>query len=117
MSTFKGWEASGRTFDAIVSAECRHWVDPVAGATKAAAVLRPRGLLAVFWNTGQPAAIDGIRAADALDEPEHWRFECAQSYTREEWLDALQTSGSAVAESKLSGLLERVGGAIDARPR
>ena len=116
VSTFEAWDAAGRTFDAVVSGESWHWVDPVAGATKAAEVLRPRGLLAVFWNTGQPAAgldeafaevyrrvlpdslvsrlgktaieeahsamcanaIDGIRATDAFDEPEQWRFEWAR---------------------------------------
>ena len=31
-------------------------MDPVAGAAKAAEVLRPGGRLAVFWNTGQPPA-------------------------------------------------------------
>lgn len=151
VSTFETWEAAGRTFDAIVSGESWHWVEPVAGATKAAQVLRPRGLLAVFWNTGQPAAgvdeafaevyrrvlpdslvsrlgrtaieeahsamcanaIDGIRATDAFDEPEQWRYEWAQSYTREEWLDALQTSGGAIPESQLAGLLEGVADAID----
>jgi SAM-dependent methyltransferase len=152
VSTFEGWEDAGRTFDAVVSGESWHWVDPLAGATKAARVLRPRGLLAVFWNTGQPSAgiadafadvyrqvlpdslvsrldrrsieqahsalcakaIDGIRATHAFDEPEQWRFEWAQSYTRDEWLDALQTSGDAIPEGQLAGLLEGVGAAIDA---
>ncbi|HYB22510.1 MAG TPA: hypothetical protein VED41_01850, partial [Solirubrobacteraceae bacterium] len=31
-----------------------HWVDPVAGAAKAAEALRPDGRLAVFWNVAQP---------------------------------------------------------------
>ena len=31
-----------------------HWVDPVAGAAKAAQVLRPGGRLAVFWHVFQP---------------------------------------------------------------
>ena len=56
VSTFEAWEAAGRKFDAVVSGESWHWVDPVAGAAKAAEVLRPGGRLAVFWNTGQPQA-------------------------------------------------------------
>jgi hypothetical protein len=32
-----------------------HWVDPVAGAAKAAEALRPGGRLAVFWNVFQPS--------------------------------------------------------------
>ncbi len=152
VSTFEAWEAAGRKFDAVVSGESWHWVDPVAGAAKAAEVLRPGGRLAVFWNTGQPpadldeafgevyrrvlpeslvarlgkrsieeahsaictGAADGIRATGAFDEPAQWRFEWAQSYARDEWLDALQTSGSVIPESQLVDLLEGVGDAIDA---
>lgn len=152
VSTFEAWEAAGRKFDAVVSGESWHWVDPVAGARKAAEVLRPGGRLAVFWNTGHPPksleeaffavyrrvlpeplvarlgrgsieeahaamrarAADGMQATGAFDEPEQWRLQWAQSYTRDEWLDALQTSGGAIAESQLAGLLEGVGDAISA---
>ena len=55
-----------------------------------------------------------MQATGAFDAPEQWRFEWAQSYTRDEWLDALQTSGGAIPESQLAGLLEGVGAAIDA---
>ena len=50
IATFEEWDEKGRTYDAVVSAQSWHWVDPVAGAAKAARVLRPGGLLAVFWN-------------------------------------------------------------------
>ena len=53
---FEALEIVGRKFDAVVSGESWHWVDPVAGAAKAAEVLRPGGRLAAFWNTGQPSA-------------------------------------------------------------
>ena len=33
-----------------------HWVDPAKGAAQAAAVLRPGGLLALFWNVFEPPA-------------------------------------------------------------
>ena len=152
VSTFEAWEPAGRKFDAVVSGESWHWVDPVAGAAKAAEVLRPGGRLAAFWNTGRPPAdleeafaevygrvlpasltarlgrrsieeahsamcaraADGIRATGAFHDPEEWRFEWAQSYTREEWLDALQTTGGAIPESRLADLLAGVGDAIDA---
>lgn len=55
-----------------------------------------------------------MRATGAFDEPEQWRFESTQSYTREEWLDALQTSGGAIAQSELTDLLAGIGNAIDA---
>ncbi len=53
-STFEAWEPAGRRFDLIVSGQAWHWVDPDAGAEKAAAALRPGGRLAVFWNLGSP---------------------------------------------------------------
>jgi SAM-dependent methyltransferase len=55
VATFEAWDPAGRAFDAVVSGQSWHWVDPVAGATKAAQVLRPGGRLAVFWNVFQPS--------------------------------------------------------------
>lgn len=48
VSTFEAWEPAGREFDAVIAGQAWHWVDPVAGAAKAAHVLRPGGRLAVF---------------------------------------------------------------------
>ncbi|HMK97361.1 MAG TPA: class I SAM-dependent methyltransferase, partial [Acidimicrobiales bacterium] len=45
---------AGRTFDAVISGQSWHWIDPLAGAEKAAQVLRPGGRLAVFWNVFVP---------------------------------------------------------------
>lgn len=56
VAKFEGWDAGGRAFDAVVAAQAWHWVDPVAGAAKAATVLRPGGRLAVFWNAFLPPA-------------------------------------------------------------
>ncbi|GAA2417913.1 class I SAM-dependent methyltransferase [Nonomuraea africana] len=53
VATFEAWDPDGRTFDAVVAGQAWHWVDPVAGAAKAAQVLRPGGRLAVFWNAFQ----------------------------------------------------------------
>jgi SAM-dependent methyltransferase len=54
IATFEDWDPAGRTFDIVVAAQSWHWVDPVAGAVKAAQVLRPQGRLAVFWNAFEP---------------------------------------------------------------
>ena len=54
VAAFEAWDPAGRAFDAVVAGQTWHWVDPVAGAAKAAQVLRPGGRLAVFWNAGQP---------------------------------------------------------------
>jgi SAM-dependent methyltransferase len=54
VARFEAWDPAGRTFDAVIAGQAWHWVDPVAGAAKAAQVLRPGGRLAVFWNVDQP---------------------------------------------------------------
>src|SRR5436305_1752366 len=36
VATFEAWEPAGRRFDAVVAGQAWHWVDPVAGAAKAA---------------------------------------------------------------------------------
>lgn len=75
VSTLEAWGPSGRLFDLVVAGQAWHWVDPVAGPRKAAAVL-PRGRrLAVFWNVANhdaqtQAALDDTykRYAPALAE-------------------------------------------------
>jgi SAM-dependent methyltransferase len=153
VATFEAWDAAGREFDAVVAGTAWHWVDPVAGAAKAAQVLRPGGRLAVFWHVFQlppdvaeafaavyrrvvpdspfnvqptrPAldgyqvlftkAADGIRQAGEFSNPEQWRFDWEQSYTRDAWLDQLPTSGALtqLPPDKLAEVLEDVGAAID----
>ncbi|WP_259404091.1 class I SAM-dependent methyltransferase [Microbispora sp. H10949] len=54
VATFEAWHPAGRTFDAVVAGTAWHWVDPVAGAVKAAEVLRPGGRLAAFWHVFEP---------------------------------------------------------------
>jgi SAM-dependent methyltransferase len=54
--TFETWAAGTRVFDAVISGQAWHWVDPVEGADRAAEVLRPGGRIALFWNLGRPPA-------------------------------------------------------------
>jgi len=56
VATFETWQPAGRTFDAVVAAQSWHWVDPVAGAVKAARILRPGGRLAIFGHVYEPPA-------------------------------------------------------------
>jgi SAM-dependent methyltransferase len=154
VATFEAWDLAGRAFDVVIAGQAWHWVDPVAGAAKAAQVLRPDGRLAVFWHVFQPPpevdealaavyrrmlpdspfhlqptkqaldgyqalftkAADGIRAVGGFSDPEQWRFDWERSYTREEWLDQLPTSGALtrLPPDKLAEVLEGVGAAIDA---
>jgi SAM-dependent methyltransferase len=48
VARFEDWDPAGRTFDLVIAGTAWHWVDPKAGATKAAQVLRPNGRLAPF---------------------------------------------------------------------
>ncbi|HTF12537.1 MAG TPA: class I SAM-dependent methyltransferase [Asanoa sp.] len=72
VATFEDWDPAGRAFDAVVATQAWHWVDAVAGAAKAARVLRPGGRLVVFWNAGQPspAAAAAFAAVTARVVPE-----------------------------------------------
>jgi SAM-dependent methyltransferase len=63
VAKFEEWGPAGRMFDAVIAGQTWHWVDPVAGAAKAAEVLRPRGRLALFWNVFQfPPDVGGAFA-------------------------------------------------------
>jgi SAM-dependent methyltransferase len=155
VATFEAWDPAGREFDAVIAGQAWHWVNPVAGAAKAAQVLRPGGRLAAFWHVFEPPpevaeafvavhqrvvpdspfnlqampkqaldgyqvlftkAANGIREVGGFGDPEQWRFDWERSYTRDEWLDYLPTSGALtqLPPDKLVGVLEGVGAAIDA---
>ncbi|GLZ37732.1 methyltransferase type 11 [Actinokineospora sp. NBRC 105648] len=147
VSAFEAWDPAGRTFDVVTAGQTWHWVGPVAGAAQAARVLRPGGLLALFWNVFQPApevgeafaevhrrvapdsplnpwtvsdgysrlltaATDGISQAGAFSSPEQWQFDWERTYTRDEWLDQMATSGGA-GELPLADLQAATGSVID----
>jgi SAM-dependent methyltransferase len=52
VSPFERWDDDGRRFDLISSAQAWHWIEPDAGAQKAASVLREHGRIGLFWNLG-----------------------------------------------------------------
>jgi SAM-dependent methyltransferase len=63
-AAFEAWDAGGRTFDRVTSAQAWHWLDLPIATAKAASVLRPGGKLCLIWNAGcQPDVL-----ADALEE-------------------------------------------------
>ncbi|OUC91664.1 class I SAM-dependent methyltransferase [Streptosporangium minutum] len=153
VAAFESWQPAGRTFDAVIAAQSWHWVDPAAGAAKAARVLRPRGRLAIFGHVYEPPAevaepfaaayrravpdspFNGRPARRPLDlyqaayvkftdeicetgqfsDPEQWRFDWEQSYTRDQWLDLLPTTGglTRLRPDRLAEVLDAVGDAID----
>jgi SAM-dependent methyltransferase len=64
LGAFEHWDAAGRTFDRVVSAQAWHWLDLRLATCKAACLLRPGGRLCLLWNVGwQPDDL-----ADALEE-------------------------------------------------
>jgi SAM-dependent methyltransferase len=54
VATFEDWDPAGRQFDTVISATAWHWLDPATAPAKAARVLRPGGLLAVFSHVIEP---------------------------------------------------------------
>ncbi|MCG5220859.1 class I SAM-dependent methyltransferase [Streptosporangium sp. KLBMP 9127] len=87
VAAFEAWDPGGRAFDAVVSGQTWHWVDPVAGAAKAAQSLRPGGRLAVFWNVFQPSpevseAFSGVHRRVLPDSPRNpWAMSDPDGYT------------------------------------
>lgn len=153
VTTFEAREPAGRIFDAVIATQSWHWVNPVAGAAKAAEVLRPRRRLAISGHVFEPPAevaepfatafqkvapdspfnnqparrllqsypvgydktADTLRHTQLFDEPEQWQFGWSQSYTRNEWLDLLPTTGglTRLLPDQLAEILDAVGAAID----
>jgi SAM-dependent methyltransferase len=56
VAKFEDWDPAGRTFDTLIAAQTWHWIDPAAGAAKAAEVVRAGGRAALFWNAFEPPA-------------------------------------------------------------
>ena len=59
---------------------------------------------------------DKIRETGEFHEPEQWRFDWEQSYTRDQWLALLPTTGgfTRLRRDQLADILDEVGTAIDA---
>jgi SAM-dependent methyltransferase len=93
------WQPGGRTFDAVVAAQTWHWVDPVAGAAKARAVLRPRGRLALFWNSYQPppAIVEALAAALRRAVPDS-PFNAAPGRAGDPYAAMLDTAAAGLRE-------------------
>ena len=52
VAAFEDWDAAGRTFDRVISAQAWHWLDLPVSTAKAASLLRPGGRLCLFWSAG-----------------------------------------------------------------
>lgn len=58
---------------------------------------------------------DPIRETGQFKDPEQWRFDWERSYTRDQWLDLLPTTGglTQLRPGQLAEVLDAVGDAID----
>ncbi|WP_329375136.1 class I SAM-dependent methyltransferase [Streptomyces sp. NBC_01483] len=72
---------------------------------------RPLGL----YQAAYVKFADKIRETEQFNDPEQWRFDWEQSYTRDQWLDLLPTTGglTQLRPDQLAEVLDAVGGAID----
>ncbi len=102
VAAFEDWEPSGRAFDAVVSGQSWHWLDPAAGAAKAARVLRPGGRLAVFWNAETPPP-DLLRAFGEV-----YRRVLPDSLVARQWT-AKAMDGYAMLCAKAAGGMREAG--------
>jgi SAM-dependent methyltransferase len=58
VASFEDWDDRGRRFDLLTCGQAWHWIDPAAGAAKAARVLTGGGRIGCFWNWGdQPPGV------------------------------------------------------------
>ena len=64
---FEDWQPEGRVFDMVFAATAWHWVDPSVRYSKAAAVLRPSGYLAI-WGAGHVIPYDGDPFFEEIQE-------------------------------------------------
>jgi SAM-dependent methyltransferase len=64
IGVFEDWDAAGRRFDRVISAQAWHWLDMPASTAKAASLLGPNGSLGLIWSGG--AHPDDL--ADALED-------------------------------------------------
>jgi SAM-dependent methyltransferase len=94
VARFELWDPGSRRFDLLISGQAWHWIEPRAGAVRAAAALRDGGRICLFWNRGDP--------------PEHVRERLAPIYERlvpevESETAALERRGMVVRET-LAGI-------------
>jgi SAM-dependent methyltransferase len=68
-----------------------------------------------LYQAGYAKIVDQIRESDQFGDPEQWRFDWQQDYTRDQWLELLPTTGglTQLLPDQLVEILGAVGAAID----
>ncbi len=69
-----------------------------------------------MYQAGYAKIADTIRGTGQFQDPQQWRFDWQRSYTRDQWLDLLPTTGglTQLRPDQLAGVLDAVAGAVDA---
>jgi len=126
VAAFETWDDAGRRFDLVVSGQAWHWVDPGIGVPKLAAVLRPGGTAALFWNAAEldaqtqsvlddvyreyapellkrntgrrtePPYGDDLRASGLFASVERRSYAWEHVYSTEQWVRLIQTHSDHV---------------------
>jgi hypothetical protein len=67
------------------------------------------------YRAGYAMIADKIRETEQFHDPEQWRYDWEQSYTRDQWLALLPTTGglTRLPPDKTADILHAVGTAID----
>jgi SAM-dependent methyltransferase len=105
VGSFESWDAAGRRFDIVTSAQAWHWVQPAAGAAKAVRVLRPGGTIALFWNvhaedTEVRRALDAAYAQHAPTITGSFGRRAGEAHRATAYLDSLVAAGFTDAETR-----------------
>ncbi|MCC3330735.1 class I SAM-dependent methyltransferase [Nocardia abscessus] len=68
-----------------------------------------------LYRAGYAKIADQIRETEHFGDPEQWRFDWQQPYTRDQWLELLPTTGglTRLRPDQLAEILDAVGNAID----
>jgi len=102
VGAFEDWPLPREPFDAVLSADAFHWIDPEIRVTKAAQALRPGGSLAIIENRHRPVASDQLLAEFSR---------CHERWGSEARLGAKLPADEPpenLAEVEQSGLFDRV---------
>jgi SAM-dependent methyltransferase len=102
ISQFERWEWEGEPFDLVISAQAWHWVDPEIGPAKVAAVLRPGGRFAAFWNqySHEPRVQEALGAVYKRVAPGLWRGSVALGTISEDELARGQAADCAALTAR-----------------
>ena len=104
VSAFEVWGVAGRKFDAVTAAQAWHWIDPLAGAFKAAEALREGGVLAVFWNAfGLPTELADAFANVYRQVPNDLPFNPWAAPTLPGYEKMAQTAAAGMRETGVFG--------------